>query len=502
MARSGISHMTPARKPRFPLRLRALAAALAALALSAATAHAAPLRGTPLDDRLAGTPRADSIRAGSGDDVVSGRNGADRLWGGPGDDSVSGMAGNDSLHGDAGRDVLSGDAGRDLLRGGAGPDTLTGGAGIDRILGGPGKDLIRARNGGRDRVDCGPGRDTAILDTRDVAVRCEVIRRPPSAIPSPTPKATFPFAPTGTNGGLPAADPSTGGAPDPTPTDPAGDPPVDPPVDPPPPDDTPQLLAAGDIADCTPGAEQTAALLDGFPGTVAALGDTAYEHGSDADFANCYDPTWGRHKARTRPTVGSHEYDTPGAAGYWNYFGAAAGVRGQGWYSYDLGSWHVVVLNSSCAQVGGCFEGSPQVEWLRQDLAAHPTECTAAYWHVPRYSSGQKHGDDLNYVAMWQVLYEFGVEFVMGGNDHHYERFAPQTPYGELDLTDGIRQFVAGTGGRFLRPMSDTSPPNSEARDNSTFGVLRVDLLDWGYEWEFVPVEGGTYTDSGTDACH
>jgi hypothetical protein len=475
------------------MRMRLLAAAFAALALSPGAAHAAPLRGTPQNDRLAGTAQRDSIRAGSGDDVVRGRDGADSLWGGPGDDSV---------HGDAGRDVLLGDTGRDLLLGGAGPDTLTGGPGGDRLSAGPGNDLVHARNGGRDRVDCGPGRDTAILDQRDVAVRCETIRRPRPALPAATPKATSPFAPPPAGGALPTADPGQGGVTDPPPTDPAGDPPLDPPADPPPPDDYPQLLAAGDIADCTPGAEQTAAVLDQFPGTVAALGDTAYEHGSDADFANCYDPTWGRHKQRTRPTVGSHEYDTPGAAGYWNYFGAAAGEPGKGWYSYDLGAWHIVVLNSSCAEVGGCFEGSPQVEWLREDLAAHPSECTAAYWHVPRYSSGQKHGDDLNYVAMWQVLYEFGVEFVMSGNDHHYERFAPQTPFGDVDLTDGIRQFVVGTGGRFLRPMTDTAPANSQARDNTTFGVLRVDLLDWGYEWEFVPVEGGTYTDSGTDACH
>ena len=220
------------------------------------------------------------------------------------------------------------------------------------------------------------------------------------------------------------------------------------------------------------------------------------------DFANCYDPTWGRHKYRTRPAVGSHEYDTPGALPYWDYFGEAAGEAGQGWYSYDLGAWHVVVLNSACAEVGGCSEESPQLEWLRADLAANPSLCTAAYWHSPRYSSGQKHGDDLNMVPFWQVLYEHGVEFVMGGNDHHYERFAPQTPFGDLDLTDGIRQFVVGTGGRFLRPMTDTPPANSETRDAATHGILRVGLLEQSYEWEFVPVDGGTYTDAGSTGCH
>jgi acid phosphatase type 7 len=187
---------------------------------------------------------------------------------------------------------------------------------------------------------------------------------------------------------------------------------------------------------------------------------------------------------------------------YWEYFGAAAGEAGEGWYSYDLGSWHVVVLNGNCSEVGGCAEGSPQYEWLRADLAANPSQCTAAYRDSPRYSSGQRHGNDLNYVPFWQVLYEHGAEFVMGGNDHHYERFAPQTPYGDLDLTDGIRQFVVGTGGRFLRPTTDTPPPNGEARDNTTHGILRVGLLDESYEWEFVPVEGGTYTDSGSTGCH
>jgi hypothetical protein len=249
-------------------------------------------------------------------------------------------------------------------------------------------------------------------------------------------------------------------------------------------------------------AEQTAQLLDGLRGTVAPLGDLAYDHGSYEDFADCYGPTWGRHRHRTRPAVGSHEYETPGAAPYWDYFGAAAGEAGKGWYSYDLGSWHVVVLNSACAEVGGCFEGSPQLEWLRADLAANPAQCTAAYWHVPRYSSGQRHGDDLNYVPLWQVLYEHGVEFVMSGNDHHYERFAPRTPYGDLDVTDGIRQFVVGTGGRFLREITTNAPPYSETRDNTTHGILRMDLLEWGYEWEFVPVAGGTYTDSGATECH
>ena len=509
--------MTLARTPRCSTRLRALAAALAALAVLAATAHAAPLRGTSLDDRLTGTPAPDDIRGGSGDDVLLGRGGADELHGGPGDDSVAGMAGHDTLNGDAGTDVvkgaaghdtisggagadtLTGDGGSDRLSGGAGTDTLTGGTGVDRLSGGAGRDLIRARNGGRDRVDCGPGRDTAILDSRDMAVRCEVVRRSRPVTPaSAKPQVAGPPAPAAATGGPPAADPVDPGATDPA--QPPADPPVDPP--PPPPDDYPQLLAAGDIADCTPGAEQTATLLDRFRGTVTPLGDTAYPSGTYEDFMNCYDPTWGRHKHRTRPAVGSHEYASPGALPYWDYFGDAAGEVGKGWYSFDLGAWHVVVLNSACTEAGGCSEGSPQLEWLRADLAANPSLCTAAYWHIPRYSSGAKHGDDLKAVPFWQVLYEHGVEFVMGANDHHYERFAPQTPFGDLDLTDGIRQFVVGTGGRFLRPMTETPPANSETRDSATHGILRVGLLDESYEWEFVPVDGGTYTDMGSTGCH
>jgi hypothetical protein len=457
-------------------RPRALALSIVLVATIAATAHAAPLRGTPLDDRIAGTSGPDEIQGGAGDDVLIGRGAADLLGGG---------------------------RGKDRLLGGPGADVLVGGPGADRLRGGPGADLVRARNGGRDRVDCGPGRDTAILDANDVAAGCEAARRPRPATPANTPAAAGPAPATGA-APAPAttASPDNPGPADPDPpADPAGDPPVDP-LPPLPPDDYPQLLAAGDIADCTAPPELTAQILDGLRGTVTPLGDTAYPTGSYEDFMNCYEPTWGRHKHRTRPAVGSHEYDTPGAAPYWQYFGTAAGEAGEGWYSYDVGGWHVIVLNSACAEVGGCSEGSPQLEWLRDDLAAHPALCTATYWHIPRYSSGKKHGDDLAFVPFWQVLYEHGVEFVMGGNDHHYERFAPQTPYGDPDPTDGVRQFVVGTGGRFLREMSIPPHANSEAGTDQAHGILRVALQEQSYEWEFVPIAGSTYTDSGSTACH
>ena len=260
------------------------------------------------------------------------------------------------------------------------------------------------------------------------------------------------------------------------------------------------LLAAGDIADCGVTAdEDTAALLDALPGTVAALGDLAYPSGTPDDFARCYGPTWGRHAGRTRPVPGNHDYETQGAGGYFSFFGAAAGDPAQGWYAYDVGSWHIVALNSICAAVGGCGPGSLQEQWLRADLAAHPAACTLAYWHHPRFSSGQ-HGSDPTYDAFWRALYDAGADVVIVGHDHVYERFAPQTPDGARDDATGIRQFTVGTGGRshyeFGSPIA-----NSEQRDNTSFGVLALTLHDTGYEWAFVPAAGGSFTDSGSGTC-
>jgi hypothetical protein len=260
------------------------------------------------------------------------------------------------------------------------------------------------------------------------------------------------------------------------------------------------LVGAGDIADCnSAGDEATAALLDGINGTVFTTGDNVYETGTATEFANCYNPSWGRHKARTRPSVGNHEYGTAGATGYFGYFGSAAGEQGKGYYSYDLGAWHIVVLNSNCAQVGGCQAGSVQEQWLRADLAAHPAACTLAYWHHPRFSSGQ-HGNNSAMQPFWQALYDFGADVVLNGHDHTYERFAPQTPSGASDPQRGIRQFVVGTGGRSHYGFPN-SPPNSEVRNGNTFGVLKLTLSSNTYNWQFVPVAGGTFTDSGTGTC-
>ncbi len=209
------------------------------------------------------------------------------------------------------------------------------------------------------------------------------------------------------------------------------------------------LIGAGDIADCSDlaGAEATAKLLEANPGTVMALGDLAYPNGTAEDF-KCYDKTWGRVKDRTRPAVGNHEFHSNGASYYFKYFGAAAGDAKSGYYSYELGSWHIVVLNSECAAVGGCGAGSPEEKWLRADLAAHPVGCTLAYFHKPRFSSGLNHGNDLEVGAFWQALYDFNAELILNGHDHDYERFAPQNPRGAADPKRGIREFVVGTGGK------------------------------------------------------
>jgi hypothetical protein len=198
--------------------------------------------------------------------------------------------------------------------------------------------------------------------------------------------------------------------------------------------------------------------------------------------------------------VGNHEYLTKNAAGYFSYFGAAAGGSQKGYYSYDLGTWHIVVINANCSQVGGCGANSPQGEWLTADLAAHPALCTLAYWHQPRFSSGE-HGNDIRLLPIWQTLYASGVELVLNGHDHDYERFAPQDPNGVADPVNGIREFVVGTGGKGLRPIK--SPiANSEVHNDNTLGVLKLTLHPTGYDWNFIPIAGKTFTDSGNGTCH
>ncbi|MCR4347734.1 MAG: metallophosphoesterase [Sulfuricaulis sp.] len=256
------------------------------------------------------------------------------------------------------------------------------------------------------------------------------------------------------------------------------------------------LVGAGDIASChSDDDEQTALLLDRIPGVVFAVGDTAYRAGSPAEFTSCYEPSWGRHKARTRPAVGNHEYLTRDAAGYFAYFGDQAGPPGRGYYSYDLAQWHIVVINSMLEHI----DPLAQERWLASDLAAHPARCTLAYWHHPRFSSGH-HGNHPQMRRIWKILYTHGADVVISGHDHLYERFASQTADGIADPKRGIRQFIAGTGGFRLYEFHDPKP-NSEARNNTAFGVLKMTLKPGTYAWEFIAVPG-VVLDSGEDSCH
>jgi len=275
----------------------------------------------------------------------------------------------------------------------------------------------------------------------------------------------------------------------------------------------PVMVGAGDIAYCGgQGDEATAALLTQFPGAVVYnLGDNAYEVGSPSDYSNCYDPSWGQARARTRPVLGGHDYgdaSNPGATGYLNYFsaqlapyGASASDPKRGWYSYDIGTWHVVVLNSVWSLVGLPDAGSAQDLWLRADLAAHPNLCTLALWHNPRFSSGLN-GSDYSFKPFWDALYQYNADVILNGHDHDYERFAPQTPAGTYDPQRGIRAFVVGTGGRSHYQFPGTFVANSEVRNDNTFGVLKLRLHPGSYDWQFVPEAGKAFTDSGSGVCH
>ena len=271
----------------------------------------------------------------------------------------------------------------------------------------------------------------------------------------------------------------------------------------PPPPGAEVFVGAGDIAVCgSSGDEATSDLLVNISGTVFTLGDNAYSNGSASDYTNCYDPSWGRVKSRTRPTPGNHEYQTANASGYFGYFGSAAGDPTKGYYSYDLGDWHIIVLNSnsSCTTIS-CAAGSAQEQWLRADLAANTKACTLAYWHHPRFSSGATHGNNTAVAPFWDALYQYGAEIILNGHEHVYERFAPQTPNATADPANGIRQFTVGTGGAGLYSFSSTIQPNSEVRNNTSLGVLKLTLRTGGYDWDFIPATG-SFTDSGSGTCH
>jgi acid phosphatase type 7 len=257
----------------------------------------------------------------------------------------------------------------------------------------------------------------------------------------------------------------------------------------------PVIVAAGDICASATNCSPTANLIGQInPTRVLTLGDNAYEDGTLSQYQSYYDPNWGKYKSRTSPAPGNHEYHTANAQGYFDYFGSQAPGP---YYSFDIGSWHLISLASDAGV--NPSGGSAEETWLRNDLAAHATSCILAYWHEPRWSSGAVHGSDGSWDAVWKDLYAAHADVVLNGHDHEYERFAPQNPSGQAD-SRGIREFVVGTGGNGLYSFS--SPlATSEVRNATTYGVIKLTLHSQGYDWQFVPVSGATFQDAGSGSC-
>lgn len=276
----------------------------------------------------------------------------------------------------------------------------------------------------------------------------------------------------------------------------------------PPREGDPVIAAAGDIAcdtnvpsegSCHQQATSDLVLTRGYS-QVLTLGDNQYEDGTLNEFRTYFHPTWGQVKRQINPSVGNHEYQTPGALGYFRYFRGRAGDRNRGYYSFDISAWHLVALNSNCGEVS-CAGGSAQVRWLRADLATNDARCTLAFWHHPRWSSGVTHGDDEDVAPFVRALYDDGAELVLVGHEHNYERFAPQDPHGQRDDARGVRQIVVGTGGSDHHGFGPADP-NSERRNSDTFGILELTLHPTSYQWRFVPEAGQAFTDSGRTNCH
>ncbi|MFL5403185.1 MAG: metallophosphoesterase family protein [Gemmatimonadales bacterium] len=265
------------------------------------------------------------------------------------------------------------------------------------------------------------------------------------------------------------------------------------------------ILVAGNIATCgTANDEATAAVLDTLAGTIFTLGDNAFPNGSAEAYRDCYGPSWGRYKARTYATLGNHEYNSGSATASFEYFGDRLGPGDRGYYSLDLGNWHIVVLNINDFTVNDTkpFLGSPQEKWLKADLAAHSKTCTLALWHNPRFfSSNEPNWTRNEYIAgLWDQLYVAGVDLVLNGQQHQYERFAPMAPTGTIDQTRGIREFNVGTGGESIEMPTILAENREKLID--AFGVLKLTLDADSYRWEFVPVVPDQFSDTGSGTCH
>jgi hypothetical protein len=367
------------------------------------------------------------------------------------DDVLNGTRLDDVICGLGGDDVITGGAGDEVIFGGPGHDVITGGPGADRLYGGPGRDTLHARDGFPDRIDGGPGRDRADVGRLDRATGVESVSDP-------------------------------------------------------------VVVAAGDIA-CDPQSKSfeagfgtatrcrqahTAALVESLePHAVLVLGDVQNEDGQLWKYRRSYHPSWGRFKAISYPAPGK-EQDRFGGGGYRRYWGSRARPQGSLWYSFDLGGWHIVSLDSNCPGVLSCDAGSPQEQWLRADLAANPAACTLAFWHEPRFSSAGQ--STLSTEPLWQALYDTGAELVLSGHAQNYERFHPLNPIGRLDQARGIRQVVVGTGGESLKGFRKRLI-GSAARNARTFGVLELTLHKRGYDWRFVPEPGRRFSDSGSAKC-
>lgn len=319
-----------------------------------------------------------------------------------------------------------------------------------------------------------------------VTFACQASAKPAQTLQPFPPAPTVTPRPSSTSTSIPSPTPSPSPTLEPSPTPEVGV----------------VLAGAGDIVMCDylEDSMATARLLESIPGTIFTAGDNSNDGGFAEQYEQCYQSTWGQFKDRIRPAPGNHDYAYTGGEPYLQYFGEAAGTDGTGYYSYELGSWHVIALNSNCGLVGGCGFGSPMESWLLADLAAHPAVCTLAYWHHPRFNSGL-HGSQEFMTPIWQDLYMAGVEFVVNGHNHHYERFAPQSPEGTLDINNGIRQFIAGTGGAPLYPLAAVPIANSEIQIDTAHGIIKFTLYSDRYEWQFISVDN-VILDSGIDYCH